>query len=162
MRLWFVMALGRIADCGKRSMISSGVMRCTHFLTLFATFTVLMLGSAFANDLIRIREGDTRYGKVILTIDDEKVRLGDSKYGEIVFIIDGDHIRKGDSKYGKVIATANPDGRIIEGKKTYGPVVARVLNGKVREGNSKHGPAIAHTEGGLMAGAAAACFLLLQ
>ena len=116
-------------------------------------------GSSGGSGGVRVREGDSSYGRILLTIDGDRVRRGDSSYGDILMRFDGNKIRQGDSSYGRVVA--NVDGnKIRQGDSTYGNVIATIDGNKVRQGDSSYGTVIATTEGGRMSAAAGAVYLL--
>ena len=73
--------------------------RFLHALLLGA---ILQAGipSALAEAALRIRMGDSIYGKVVLTVVGSKVRLGDSTYTSTIFTLDGNKVREGDSSNG--------------------------------------------------------------
>ncbi len=131
--------------------------------SIFATLLLLSVVSpAFAEAQLPIREGNSSYGRVFMTVTGNRVRLGDSSYGSVIFTIDGNKIREGDSMYGRVVATVDQDGRVREGDSAYGRVIATVDGNQVRAGDSSYGRTIANIEGGRMSGAAAASLLLLR
>lgn len=109
----------------------------------------------------RIRQGDSTYGTVILTIDGDQVRRGDSTYGDVIMCFDGNKVRRGDSAYGTIIVTVDGQ-KVRRGDSFDGTVIATLDGQKVRQGDSSYGTVIATTEGGYMSGAAAAAFLLLS
>jgi hypothetical protein len=117
---------------------------------------------ALADATLRIRLGDSSYGKVVLTVMGSKVHLGDSGYTSTIFTLDGNKVREGDSSYGHVLVTLGSGGRVHRGDSAYGPVIATVTGSSVSEGNSSYGRVIATVDGGEMSGAAAAAFLLLR
>lgn len=126
-------------------------------------FTGMLLAatSVQARPPLYIREGNSTYGKVLMTVDGNKVHQGNSSYGPVLFTIDGNKIREGNSSYGTIIATVE-NGKVIAGNSNYGKVVANVGEGQIREGNSSYGKVIANTDGGQMSGAAAASLLLMR
>lgn len=164
MRATFRASAAGVASCEPTllSMLRNGGRHGARWAVALTLFILALTEIALAHDLIQVREGARSYGAVILTIDGDKVRRGNASYGEVIFVIDGNRIRQGKAKYGTILATADEDGRIREGARSYGKVIARVAGDKVIAGDASYGPVIARTDGGLMAGAAAACFLLLQ
>ena len=139
---------------------SGGFMAVGHVIVLLSM--LLVADVALADSHRIVREGDGAYGKIILSVDGNRVRLGGSSYGSVLYILDGNKIREGASPYGNVIATVQPDGRVTEGSSSYGRTIATVKHGKVREGVSSFGEVIANTDGGRMSGAAAATHILLR
>ena len=50
---------------------------------------------------MKIREGNSSYGTVILLMDGTKVRRGNSSYGTVLMTLDGNKIRQGKQKIKK-------------------------------------------------------------
>lgn len=42
---------------------------------------------------MKVRQGNSSYGDVILTMDGNKVRRGNSSYGDVIMTLDGEKIR---------------------------------------------------------------------
>jgi hypothetical protein len=129
---------------------------------IFATIGMLLAAAVVqAEPPLHIREGGSSYGKVLMTVDGNKVRQGNSSCGPVLFTIDGNKIREGNSSYGPIIATVE-NGKVMAGNSSYGKTIANVGEGQIREGNSSYGKVIANTDGGQMSGAAAASLLLMR
>jgi DNA-binding beta-propeller fold protein YncE len=107
-----------------------------------------------------VRQGDSPSGSVILTISGKLVRKGNTTSGSALFYIDGDKIRQGESPSGTVVA--NVSGKYIRKGSSPSGVLATIDGNKVRKGDSPTGTVIATTDGGPLAAAAAAAFLLLS
>lgn len=108
---------------------------------------------------IRIREGDSSFGRILLTMEGDRVRRGDTTLGEVIMRLDGQRIRQGDSTIGRILANVDGD-RVREGDSSYGRILAKIDGNKIREGDSSYGRILATTEGGRMSAAVAAVYLL--
>lgn len=57
-----------------------------------------------------VRQGQSKYGKVLYNWDGKQIRQGESKYGEVLYNWDGEKMRAGQSRYGKVMM--NTEGHV--------------------------------------------------
>ena len=73
----------------------------------------------------KVREGQTSFGNIIYTKDNNRIRIGQTSYGRVKYTIDNNFIREGDNKYGKIIY--NIDGYFIrEGSTKYGKIIYNI------------------------------------
>ena len=72
------------------------------FLSILFLLAILATNASAQN---YIRQGGSKYGKILYNWDGKFLRQGGSKYSTVLFNWDGTNIRSGESRYGNVIWT---------------------------------------------------------